>query len=120
MINGHRYVPTEATRTAARGREAEIISALGIPWHPGRTQHITCPDPAHTDRHPSWRLREDGKAICTCRQPHSVFDVLMYVKGVDFETAKIMVAELIGRPDLIVEPASAATAGLTLADYAEA
>lgn len=118
-MNG-RYVPTAAARDAVRGREADIVRAIGVPWTPGRTQHITCPDPAHTDQHPSWRLLEDGKAICTCRRPHSIFDVVGYVKGLDFEQSKIMVAEILGRPDLIVDPEAAAPAGLTLAAYAEA
>ena len=113
-----RDVPTEVAKAAVKGREAEIIRALGIAWHPGQTKHVTCPDPAHTDRHPSWRLLDDGKAVCTCRQPHSVFDVIGYVKGLDFEQSKIAVAEILGRPDLIVDPE--AGSGLTLAQYAEA
>src|SRR3954451_10973718 len=114
-MSGARYVPTKAAKDAIRGREAEIVRALGIPWNVGG-KHIRCPDPAHPDKHPSWRLQDDGCAVCTCRKPHSVFDVIGYAKGLDFEASKIMAVELIGRSDLIVEPA----AGLMLAEYTEA
>ena len=113
-----RFVPTDAAKAAVRGHEAEIVRAIGIPWN-GTTNHITCPDPAHTDRDPSWRLMPDGHAVCTCRQPHSVFDVIGYVEGLDFEAAKIRAVEILDRRDLIVDP-KAAPAGLTLEQYAEA
>jgi hypothetical protein len=114
-MSSTRHVPTAAAREAVRGRESEVVRALGIPWN-GSGKHIRCPDPAHPDKNPSWRLQEDGRAVCTCRKPHSVFDVVGYVKGVDFEAAKLWAVETIDRSDLIVEPA----AGLTLAEYAEA
>ena len=116
-----RYVPTNAAKEAIRGREAEIVRALGIPWN-GSGKHIRCPDPAHPDKNPSWRLLPDGRAVCTCRQPHSIFDVAGYAKGLDFEASKIMVLELIGRDDLIVDPDvnRSHAAGLTLAEYAAA
>jgi hypothetical protein len=104
-------VPTDAVKTAAEGREAEIVRAIGVRWD-GRT-HVTCPDPKHLDNNPSWRLMPDGKAVCSCRPPHSVFDVVGYVEGLDFEASKIRVAQIIGRDDLIVDPV-----GLTLAAYA--
>jgi hypothetical protein len=113
-----RFVPTDAAKAAIRGREAEVVRAVGVPWN-GRGDHVTCPDPAHTDRNPSWRLMPNGSAVCTCRPPHSVLDVIGYVEGLDFEAAKIRVAEILGRGDLIVDPA-APPAGLTLAAYAEA
>jgi hypothetical protein len=112
-----RYVPTNAAKAAARGREADIVRAIGIPWN-GRTDHLTCPDPAHTDHNPSWRLMPGGYAVCTCRGPHSVFDVIGYVEGLDFEASKIRVAEILGRADLIVDPAP--STGLTLAAYSQA
>lgn len=117
-MNGVRYVPTGAAKAAVHGREAEIVRSIGVPWN-GRNGKITCPDPAHTDRNPSWRLMPDGHIVCTCRPPHSVFDVISYVEGIDFEASKIRVAEILGRGDLIVDP-EAAPAGLTLAAYAEA
>src|SRR5689334_5742317 len=104
-LTAARYVPTKAAKEAVRGREADIVRALGIPWN-GTGKHIQCPDPGHPDKNPSWRLLSDGRAVCTCRQAHSVFDVVGYVKGLDFEASKILVAELLGRSDLIVEPAA--------------
>ena len=86
-----------------------------------RGNHIRCPYYNHEDRHPSWRLMDDGRAVCSCRKgrPHSVFDVIAELEGCDFEMAKIRAAEILGRLDLIVDPA-AEQAGLTLADYAAA
>src|SRR3954469_11828931 len=94
-----RYVPTPAARAAVRGHEAEIVRAIGIPWN-SSGKHVRCPDPAHDDKNPSWRLQPDGHAVCTCRKPHSVFDVVGYTKGLDFEASKLIVAELLGRSDL--------------------
>ena len=113
-----RYVTTDDARQVVKGREAEIIRAIGIRWD-GRGDHIRCPYRAHEDRNPSWRLMEDGHAVCSCRKPHSVFDVIMEMGGCDFEAAKIRAAEILGRHDVIVDPA-AKVSGLTLADYAEA
>src|ERR1700693_5713378 len=112
-----RYVPTDAAKAAVRGREAEIVRAIGVPWN-GGVVHITCPDPAHVDEHPSWRMTRDGKAICTCRAPHSVFDVVGYTEGLDFGVSKIRIAQILGRDDLIVDPR--APAGLTLSAYSQA
>jgi len=113
-----RYVPTDGAKNAVKGREAEIIRGLGINWHPGRTQHILCPYPDHPDKHPSWRLLEDGRVVCTCdgNKTHSIFDAIIRMRGLDFASAKIAAAEILGRTDLIVEPGE----GLTLATYAEA
>jgi hypothetical protein len=123
-----RYVPTEALKKALIGREADAVRAIGIPWH-GRG-HIRCPYPGHDDRNPSWRLTEQGLAICTCSEAHSVIDVAMKFSGLSFEDAKLAVAEAIGRQDLIVDPAAkrkkaAANGddrggGITLEQYAEA
>ena len=115
-----RFVPTAAARQAVEGREGEIVRLLGISWH-GR-DHITCPYPGHPDKNPSWRLMEDGKAVCSCREPHSVFDVAMHLDGLDFEAAKIRVMGAIGREDLIVDPTAKKpkAKGLTLGQYAEA
>jgi hypothetical protein len=54
-----------------------------------------------------WDVKKD-RAFCTCieaggHKSDSIFDVTMKVVGLDFEAAKIRVAELIGRIDLIRE-----------------
>ena len=56
----------------------------------------------------------DDRAVCSCRQAHSVFDVISEIEGCDFAAAKIRAAEILDRTDLIVDPA-AEEAGLTLA-----
>ena len=95
------FVPTAAIRHAVKGREANILNALGIKCGP-KTKHIRCPYPDHKDNHPSWRWDyEKRRARCTCSRSNSIFDVICKVKGVDFEGAKIVAAEYIGRPDLI-------------------
>jgi hypothetical protein len=91
----YRYVRTDDARRMVEGREAEIIRALGISWD-GRSGHIRCPYRNHDDRNPSWRLTDDGRAVCTCRPLHSVFDVISEIEGCDFEAAKIRAAEIIG------------------------
>jgi hypothetical protein len=112
------YVPTDVAKATVVGREADIVRAKGIVSN-GR-DHTRCPYPGHEDHNPSWRLMEDGRAVCSCRGPHSIFDVIMEIEGCDFESAKIRAMELIGRTDLIVDPsAPKAAAGLTLAVYAK-
>jgi hypothetical protein len=118
-----RYVPTVMARQAVEGREAEIVRALGIPWHGGH-DHIRCPYSGHEDKDPSWRLMDSGNAVCSAGcacggKPHSVFDAAMHLKGLSFDEAKIHVIELIGRNDLIVDPEQK-TEGLALERYAEA
>lgn len=108
------YVPTDVAQQAVEGHEAEIVEGLGI--HLNGHKHIHCPYPDHPDKNPSWRLMESGSAICSAGcvsggRAHSVFDVAMHLKGIDFEAAKIRVIETIGREDLIVEPGKAQTAG---------
>jgi hypothetical protein len=68
---------------------------------------------------------DDGeRVICTClSKPDSAFNVIMKMKGVDFDAAKIIACEIIGRGDLIVEPGkknNQQAAGCTLAQLAEA
>lgn len=66
MSGGSTYVPTAAVREAVRGREAEVLDALGIPWRQGRP-HVCCPYPNHDDRNPSWQWNErKRRAYCTC------------------------------------------------------
>ena len=103
-MSGDRFVCTQAIRAAVRGHEAEVLSALGI--NPRGRAHITCPFPDHDDANPSWRWDElKGRAHCTCANGHalSIFDVLCRVEAIDFGDAKIRVAELIDRSDLIEE-----------------
>jgi hypothetical protein len=100
MSFAERYVPTKAIRDAVAGREAEVLDALGIFWN-GKS-HIRCPYPDHEDQNPSWRWDPvKRRAHCTCTRSASIFDVVAKVKGIDFEAAKIWIAESIGRPDLI-------------------
>jgi hypothetical protein len=101
MSGGERYVPTRAIRDAVRGRESAVLTALGIHWD-GKSSHIRCPYQDHEDQHPSWRWnRVKRRAHCTCTPSASIFDVVVKVRGVDFEAAKIAVAEMVGRSDLI-------------------
>jgi hypothetical protein len=95
------FVPTDAIQHAVVGRENGILAALGICWT-GRSQHINCPYPDHADNHPSWRWDAVKRcAFCTCTKSDSIFDIVGKVKGVSFDAAKIFVAEIIGRLDLI-------------------
>src|SRR5262249_41165821 len=81
----------------------EVLSALGIQYT-GKSDHIRCPYPDHKDEHPSWRWNPiKRKAHCTCARSASIFDVVAKVNGVDFEAAKIAVAEMLGCSDLILE-----------------
>jgi hypothetical protein len=100
MIAAERYISTAAIRRAVGGRELDILAALGIQCC--GSQHIHCPYPDHADKDPSWRWdAEKKRAFCTCTRSDSIFDVICKVKGVGFEVAKIMAAEMIGRTDLI-------------------
>jgi hypothetical protein len=99
-----RYVPTAPLQQAVRGRETEVLEALRIPWQ-GGSRHITCPYRDHSDENPSWRW--DGRkarAFCTCieqRGGHSILNIVMRVERIEFEAAKLRVAEILGREDLI-------------------
>ena len=101
-MSGNRHVPTRAVQTAVKGREAEILDALQIDW-PGGQRPITCPYPGHADNNPSWRWDEKKAcAFCSCiEKAHSIFDVLAAKEGIDFEAAKIRVAQILGRENLI-------------------
>jgi hypothetical protein len=96
------YVATLAIRAAVRGCEGDVLDALGIDWRRGNP-HISCPYPDHDDRNPSWRWDERrSRAYCSCSQkPETIFDVVMRVRWLDFNAAKVCVAELLGRGDLI-------------------
>jgi hypothetical protein len=103
-MTAERYVPTAPLQQAVRGRETEVLEALRIPWE-GGSRHITCPYRDHSDENPSWRW--DGRkarAFCTCIEQgggHPILDVVMHVEGIPFEGAKLRVAEILGRHDLI-------------------
>lgn len=119
-----RYVPTAVARQAVGGHETEILDKLGISWRT-REKHIRCPLGTHADNNPSWRW-DRGKACyyCSCSSG-SIFDVLMKAErlgdGDDaFDAAKIRAIELIGRADLIIDPAAEKPKGLTLEQYAAA
>jgi hypothetical protein len=103
-MTSDRYVPTRAIGEAVRGREMDVLRAIRISWDAG-ARHISCPYPDHSDENPSWRW--DGrkaKAFCTCitqRGGHAILEIVKRVEGIDFEAAKLRVAEILGRRDLI-------------------
>jgi hypothetical protein len=97
-----RCVSTPAIREAAKGRELEVLEAVGVFWDDA-ADHITCPYPDHADSNPSWRWNpKRQRAHCTCTErSHSIFDVVMRCENIDFEAAKLRAAEILGRQDLI-------------------
>jgi hypothetical protein len=99
---GEKFVANDAIRDAVKGRESEILDKLGIDWRSGKP-HITCPYPTHSDNDPSWRWDErHARAYCTCiEKSHGIFDIVMVMLGIIFVAAKIHVAQLLGRSDLI-------------------
>jgi hypothetical protein len=102
MSGAERHVPTRAISDAVTGHETAVLTALGIQWD-GKSSHIHCPYLDHNDQNPSWRWNpKKQRAHCTCTPSASILDVVAKVKGSDFEAAKIWIAEIIGRLDLIV------------------
>ena len=102
-MTGPCYVRTDDIKAAVRGQEEQILGALGIEWRSGRP-HIRCPYPTHGGE-ADWRWDErKAKAYCTCSSGDSIIDVVAKVEGLPFDEAKLRVAELIGRRDLIHEP----------------
>jgi phage/plasmid primase-like uncharacterized protein len=102
-MTSDRYVSTPVIRQAVKGRETEVLEALRIAWQDG-APHIRCPYAAHTDHHASWRWDQaKARAYCTCieRGGHSIFDIVMRVESLDFEAAKLRIAEILGRTHLI-------------------
>ena len=97
-----RYVATRPIKNAAKGREGELLDKIGINWRAGHP-HILCPYPQHDDSNASWRwLEPAARALCSCiTKPDSIFDVISKVESIDFEQAKVRVAELLGLTDLI-------------------
>jgi hypothetical protein len=86
-----------------------VLAALCIHWT-GNHSHIDCPYPDHGGE-ADWRWHQTkARAFCSCigRRPgergaHSIFDVVSTMEKIDFETAKIRVADILGRTDLIRE-----------------
>src|SRR5207248_8495740 len=87
----------------------------------GTDQHINCTYPDHPDKDPSFRLLPSGKVVCTCRSVHSVFDAIMAKEGGDFAAAKIRVARILDREDLVIDPNAntAADQGISVLEFSE-
>ena len=101
MTTATQYVPTKAIKSAASGRERDILRALGIQWD-ARSKHVRCPYRDHDDEHASWRWNDaESRAHCTCTASASLIDVVSKVRGIDFEAAKLWMAEALGRSDLV-------------------
>jgi hypothetical protein len=95
------YVSTRDVRAAVRGRETEVLDKLGVSWRDG-LPHIRCPYPTHADQNPSWRWdAREARAFCTCTGSDDIVEVIKKVRGVVFADAKLCIAELLGRADLI-------------------
>jgi hypothetical protein len=99
------FVTTDAIREAVQGHELAVLAAIGIRWK--AKGHIDCPYPRHGGKN-DWRWDDEKRvAFCSCmgrsgdRRSHSIFDVVMTVEGIDFPAAKLRVAEIISRHDLI-------------------
>ena len=101
-MTGERYVITRDIRDAVRGCEPEVLDAIVEGCRAGRP-HVRCPYPDHTDNRPSWRWDQSkARAFCTCIEgSHSIFDVVARIQSGGFEAAKLRVAELLKRLDLI-------------------
>jgi hypothetical protein len=103
-MGSNSYVPTQAIREAVKGGETTVLAALAIAWQNG-APHISCPYPDHADQNPSWRWDErKARAFCTCITQcggHAILEVVKRVEGIDFEAAKLRVADILGRRDLI-------------------
>src|SRR5918995_6556253 len=90
-----RFVPTPTIQAAVKGHETKVLEALRIPWQDG-APHIHCPYPDHHDQNPSWRWDEcKNRAFCTCIGRHSIFEVVMHVERLEFEAAKLRLAEIL-------------------------
>jgi phage/plasmid-associated DNA primase len=115
-----RYVKTKDAERLVRGHAEEILGKLGVQW-PGRSTHIQCPLGIHPDNNPSWRWDKScDRYFCTCGNG-SIFDVVMRICRVDFDRAKLHVAELFGRTDLVHEVGGGARPrGVSIADVAVA
>lgn len=101
------YVKTADIQSAVQGKEWSVLQHLGIEWN-GQRGHITCPYPDHGGE-ADWRWDDKEKlAFCSCigkrpgeKKAHNIFNVLEVMLGVDFDAAKVCVAQLLRRPDLV-------------------
>src|SRR5215472_14341281 len=92
----------EALHKAMSGHEVEILAGVGIEWASGSKQHIECPYPDHDDENPSWRWDEkEARAFCTCSKGVKIIGVVMKKEGLDYPSAKLRIAEILRRDDLI-------------------
>lgn len=84
-----------SVREIARGREHEILRALGIDPGNGR-RHQHCPLPDHQDRNPSWRW-DSGKArfFCSCSSG-DVAELAARMRGTDKRAASAWILEILG------------------------
>ncbi len=105
MTYAQTYVVTREIKAAVQEHETEVLEALGIQWrHCTRNNHIPCPYLEHQSNGDNWRWDAGkAKAFCSCQTGHadSILDVVMKCEGSDLEAAKVRVAEIIGRLDLI-------------------
>ena len=105
MTEPETYVVTRDIKAAVQGREADVLDALSIDWRRcGKSGHVKCPYPQHGSDGENWRWdSRKARAHCTCNPGHadSILDVVMKCDGLDIEGAKVRVAEMIGRSDLI-------------------
>jgi phage/plasmid primase-like uncharacterized protein len=102
------YVKTTGIQTAVRGHEWAVLQHLGIEWN-GQRGHIKCPYPDHGGD-ADWRWDDKEKlAFCTCigkrsgerKTTHNIFNVAETMLDIGFDDAKVCVAKLIRREDLI-------------------
>jgi hypothetical protein len=126
-----RYVNWKEILQIVKGHEGEVLDRVGVSpsWRTGG--EIDCPYPRHrATGQKNWRFKErEGRAYCPCigRHPedegkrfHTVFNVVATIEGISFEAAKVRVAEILGRADLIKTKSSGSigAAGGTRSDPA--
>ncbi|WP_155931833.1 DUF927 domain-containing protein [Methylopila sp. 73B] len=103
-----RFVKTGEIRQRVRGREIDVLGAIGVPWSNSRGTHINCPFPDHPgDPTNDWRWDEKrARSYCTCAKGEDIFGVVGKCEGLpSFDDQKLRVAELLGASDLIMERA---------------
>ena len=112
-MSGETYVKTSDIKSAVGGHEEAVLDAVVPQWRSTET-HIDCPYPDHGGAS-DWRWdKKRLRAICTCCNGHSdsIFNVVQKCEGIDFDAAKVRVAELIGRRDLIKEKRTSSSDGI--------
>jgi hypothetical protein len=103
-----RYVISREIKAASAGRERELLQKIGIECEHNKKRR--CPYHDHGGENDwSW---DDGLklAICTCigkralergKKAHDIFRVVQVLENRDFDSAKLRIAELLGRHDLV-------------------